>query len=243
VTTLPDRLRDVASRLGRDRTPHLRRQRIGLRRFLAAGLAAAAASLALPVLAPPAPVLEPVVVAARAIAAGHELTAEDLRVIGWAGPVRPASALGEISAATGRTTAGPLEPGSVVTESQLLGPGLLTGQPADLLAVPVRLADPAAALLVRRGDRVDVIASARGVPVVSAAIVLARVAGGSDAQDGWGGLGGAAAGGAAGGAAGLSGGAVVVLGVGPTEAGELARAQAEGALAVAVHPSSGDAPA
>jgi pilus assembly protein CpaB len=239
VTALPDRLRNVAGRLGRDRTPHLRRPRIGLRRFLAAGCAAAAAALALPVLAPPPPVLVPVVVAARPIAAGHRLTAEDLRVIGWAGPVRPASALGRISAATGRTAAGPLEPGSVVTESQLLGPGLLTGQPADLLAVPVRLADPAAALLVRRGDRVDILGAARGAPVVSAVVVLARVAGGSDDQEGWGGLGspsGAAAGGP------ISGGAVVVLGVGAGQAGELARAQAEGALAVAVHPSSADAP-
>jgi hypothetical protein len=33
-----------------------------------------------------------------------------------------------------------------------------------------------------------------------------------------------------------------VLGVGAGQAGELARAQAEGALAVAVHPSSADAP-
>jgi pilus assembly protein CpaB len=238
VTSLLGRLLDLGRRLGSERPPHLRRHRIGLRRFLAAGAAAAAAAVALPVLAPPAPQLLPVVVATRAVGAGHELTAADVRVTGAVAPGRPGGALVELSAAIGGVTAGPLEPGSVLTESALLGPGLLAGQPPDLLAVPVRLAEPAAAELVRRGDRVDVIAAARGSSVVTAAVVLARLPAGSPA-DGWGGLGSPSGAGSAdpSGSSGSSGGAVIVLAVGADQAAELARAQTEGALAVAVRPS------
>lgn len=226
------RLRDFGLRLRGGGGPRLRRQRVGLRRFLAAGLAAGATAVALQLLAPGPPAMAPVVVAARDVGAGHRLTAADLRVAGWAASTRPTTALADVSSAMGRVTAGPLDRGSAVTESNLLGPGLLTGQPAGLLAVPVRLAEPAAAVLVRRGDRVDVVAAASGSPVVTEAVVLAQVAGASDGGDGWGGIGGSS-----GGSSGASsGGAVVVLGVPAEQVSELARAQAGGALAIAVHP-------
>jgi Flp pilus assembly protein CpaB len=234
VTGAWSRLRDVGLRLRGGGEPRLRRQRIGLRRFLAAGLAAGAAAVALQTLAPGPPALAPVVVAARDVGAGHRLTADDLRVAGWAAPTRPTAALAAVSGAVGRVTAGPLDHGSPVTESNLLGPGLLTGQPAGLLAVPVRLADPAATVLVRRGDRVDVIAAASGVPIVTEAVVLAQVSGAADAGDGWGGIGGSSAG-LSGSSEPSSGGAVVVLGVPVEQVSELARAQAAGALAIAVH--------
>ena len=212
------RLQDVVLRLRGPRPPRLRRRPIGLRRLLSAGLAAGATAVALHLLAPAPPDQVPVLVAAHDVGAGRQLTADDLRVARWAAPTRPGAALTDASAALGRVTAGPLGRGRPVTESDLLGPGLLTGQPADLVAVPVRLAEPAAGTLLRRGDRVDVIAAASGSPVVSAAVVLARPAG---LQESW---------------TGSSDGAVVVLGVPLEQAAELARAQAAGALAVAVRP-------
>jgi pilus assembly protein CpaB len=224
-------LREIGVRWRGVREPRLRRKRIGLRRFLAAGLAAGAAAVALQVLAPAPPDLVPVVVATHDVGAGHQLTADDLRVAGWAAPMRPGAALADVASAMGRVTAGPLERDSAVTEGNLLGPGLLTGQPAGLLAVPVRLAEPVAAALVRRGDRVDVIA-ASGSPVVTSAVVLARLPSQPDTGAGWGGLGDGSAG-----SFGASGGAVVILGVPVEQASELARAQAAGALAIAVRPT------
>jgi len=52
--------------------------------------------------------------------------------------------------------------GEPVTDARLVGPGLTAGLgPRESSAVPVRLADPESAALVRAGDRVDVL----GTPV------------------------------------------------------------------------------
>jgi Flp pilus assembly protein CpaB len=131
----------------------------------------------------------------------------------------------------GRVAAGPIGRGAPVTEADLLGPGLLVGQDERRLAVPVRLADPAAAGLARRGDRVDLFAATGSGAVVADVVVLAEpgpAAGDEGGASLEGPVGSAAVGAAA-------GGAVVIVAVTSGEAAELARAQAAGPLSLAVH--------
>ena len=154
-------------------TVHLRRRRPGLRRLLAAGLLAGGAAVALPVLAPTPSPHPTVLVAAHDLAAGQVLSGSDLRRAAWAPGTVPGAAVRDAGAAVGRILSGPLTTGSPVTEAGLLGPGLLTGQDAGLLAVPVRLSEPMPAGLVRPGDRVDVLSGAGGSTVASDAVVLA----------------------------------------------------------------------
>jgi hypothetical protein len=85
-----------------------------------------------------------------------------------------------------------------------------------LVSAPVRIADPAAVRLLRRGDVVDVLATA---PRRGPARVVARRA--------------RVAGVPAEGSAGAGGGALLVLAVTRGTAAELAGAAAEGELAVA----------
>jgi pilus assembly protein CpaB len=214
------------------RPPTLRRRRPGVRRLLSAGLVAAAAAAGLRVLAPPPPHLVPVVVAAHDLAAGQPVERSDLAVAHWAPGSGPARATGGAAAFVGRVTARPVQRGSALTDTDLLGPGLLAGQPPDLLAVPVRLGDPTPAGLVRSGDRVDLISGA-GAAVVSDVLVLADPAAGAGAEQGLGALG-SGAGVADTAAVGVGG--VLVVGVVAAQAGRLAAAQAAGPLSLAVHP-------
>jgi pilus assembly protein CpaB len=214
------------------RPPTLRRRRPGVRRFLSAGLVAAAAAVALRVLAPPTPHLVPVVVAAHSLAAGRAIERSDLVVAQWAPGSGPDQATGDASAFVGRVTAGPVDGGAALTETDLLGPGLLAGQSPDLLAVPVRLGDPTPAGLIRSGDRVDLISGA-GAAVVSDVVVLADPAAGAGSEQGLGALGSAAGSGSA---AGVGAAGVLVVGVFAGQAGRLAAAQSAGPLRLAVHP-------
>lgn len=58
----------------------------------------------------------------------------------------------------GRTTTGPLRRGEAVTDARLVSPDLMAGHP-DVVAVPVRLPDPATVALLRAGDTVDLVAA------------------------------------------------------------------------------------
>jgi Flp pilus assembly protein CpaB len=215
------------SEAGRRRPAALRRQRPGLRRLLSAGLACVAAAVTLHGLAPAPPAQKPVLVAARDVPAGHELGPDDLAVSGWRPGSAPSGRLAGPGTALGRVTSGPVQRGSPVTEADLLGPGVLTGQAPDLLAVAVRVTDPAVLRLVRRGDRVDVLAAATSSAVVSAAVVLAEPPPdlAADAPSGLGS-----------GAGVEQAGGSVVLGVRLWDAERLAHAEAVGALTLAVHP-------
>jgi Flp pilus assembly protein CpaB len=231
---------------GAGRPTALRRQRPSLRRLLSAGLACLAVAVALRVLAPTPAAQTPVLVAAHDLPAGHQLGPDDLSVSGWRPGSGPSGRLSAPGPAVGRVTSGPVQRGSPVTEADLLGTGVLTGQPPDLLAVAVPVADGSLTRLVRRGDRVDVLAAATSSAVVSDAVVLAEP-GAADPvtglSSGFGGAGagtGSAggAGGSIGGGAGLDpgGGSSVVLGVRLWDAERLAHAEASGALTLAVHP-------
>jgi Flp pilus assembly protein CpaB len=109
--------------------------------------------------APPPPSTVAVLEAVRDLPAGRTLTGDDLRTASRAAVDAPRGRLTALTAATGRVLASPVRSGELLTDTRLVGPGLLTGQAAGTVAVPVRLGDPAAGAIVRAGDRVDVMAS------------------------------------------------------------------------------------
>lgn len=208
----------------------LRRPPWTLRRLLSAGLAAAAAATALHVLAPAAAPTVAAVVLARDLPSGHVLAPGDLHVLELpVGSLPPgALAAGAVAsgAAAGRALAGPAGAGEVVTTARLVGPGLLTGQPAGRVAAPVRVADAEAAALAQVGGRVDVMVATDGAAeaqvVATAATVLAVAGAGADA-------GGLLGGGAARDA---GAGGLLVLAVTPGQAADLAAAAGRGPLAI-----------
>ena len=147
------------------------------RRLLAAGFAAAAVATALPLLAPTPAAGRTVLAAARDLPAGSALTAGDLVPLSLPDAAVPAGALAGDTDVTGRVVAGAVRRGEPITDVRLLGPGLLAlSDSADLVAVPVRLADPASAGLLRAGDRVDVLAAGTAPEgPLSAAVVASEV--------------------------------------------------------------------
>ncbi len=59
--------------------------------------------------------------------------------------------------AKGKQLAAPLRKGQLLTDAQLLGPGLLAGTPPGSAAVPLRMADPSSIQLVSPGQLVNVV--------------------------------------------------------------------------------------
>ncbi|MDP3969132.1 MAG: SAF domain-containing protein [Nocardioides sp.] len=178
------------------------------RRLVAAVCAAGAVLVALQAAAPPPSPTVSVSVAARDLAPGEPLGARDVERRQVPAPLVPDGAA-EVDELVGRTTAGPLRRGEVLTGERVLGPTLLAAHPG-LVAVPVRIPDAGSVGLLRVGDRVDVAAAdPRGAEpayvVAPAAPVLAL----PSVDDG--------------GGAGL-GGRLVVLATPPATAQELAQA-------------------
>jgi Flp pilus assembly protein CpaB len=98
-------------------------------------------------------------VVTRDLAPGATLSADDVAIRSLPGPAVPRGALTDVAAAIGRVLAGPVRAGEPVTDVRLVGPAdtaLTTGDP-DAATVPVRLADPDVADLLRPGIRVDVV--------------------------------------------------------------------------------------
>jgi hypothetical protein len=60
----------------------------------------------------------------------------------------------------GKQLAAPLRKGQLLTDAQLLGPGLLAGTPPGSAAVPLRMADPSSIQLVSPGQLVNVVLTA-----------------------------------------------------------------------------------
>lgn len=127
------------------------------RRPAAAALAALSVAFTVAALRSGEPDGVRVLVAARDLPAGTTLRPGDLRPA-----VLPATAVpdGAIRArATGRILAGPMRRGEVVTDVRTVGSRLLAGYGPDVVATPIRPADPGTVRLVRPGDRVDVLSS------------------------------------------------------------------------------------
>lgn len=138
-----------------DRWRSLRRVVLRRRRAVAALLTAVAVAAGMQAVAGPAPDLVPVLVAARDLPAGAEISDDDLRVVRFAPGSEPAGVQRD---PVGQVLAAPLRRGEPVTDVRLVGPELTAGQPG-LVAVPVRLPDPGMAALLDVGDRIDIVAT------------------------------------------------------------------------------------
>jgi pilus assembly protein CpaB len=121
---------------------------------------------------------DPVVVAARDLAAGARLSAGDVRLKPWPVDLRPAGALTRIDEAVGHRVTGPVRAGEALTTTRLVGAGLTLGLPPGLRAVPVQVSG---AGLVQAGDSIDLLvadppdASGAGPPVAHVLAEAARV--------------------------------------------------------------------
>lgn len=122
--------------------------------------------------APPPPTVT-VLTAARDLPAGTVLGPDDLVEAGFAPGTVPAGVAG---AAVGQTLAAAVRRGEPVTDVRLLGPALTAGDPSRT-ALPVRLPDAGMVALLDVGDRIDLVATdpqgggshvvATGVPVLA----------------------------------------------------------------------------
>lgn len=111
-------------------------------------------------IAPAAPA-RAVVVTSRDLAAGTVIAPADLRSVSMPVAVVPSGAADRPAMLVGRVVAGPVRRGEPLTDARVVGPGLTAGLgPGGTAAVPVRLAEPETAALVRAGDRVDVLGTA-----------------------------------------------------------------------------------
>ena len=136
----------------------VRRAVLARRRLLATVCVAVAVLAGLRAQAAPLPARTPVVTAARDLPAGTVLGPDDLRTSGFEPASVPAGVL-PVTAVVGRTTTTPVRAGEPFTGARLVSRSLLDGYPG-LVAVPVRIGDPGAVrLLLRVGDRVDVLAA------------------------------------------------------------------------------------
>lgn len=95
--------------------------------------------------------------AARDLPAGAAMTISDLEEIQIPPRLMTSGAPQKSADVEGKQLAAPLRKGQLLTDSQLLGPGLLTGTPPGSAAVPLRMADPSSIQLVSPGQLVNVV--------------------------------------------------------------------------------------
>jgi Flp pilus assembly protein CpaB len=102
-----------------------------------------------------------IVVAARDLSPGIELTATDVRLEKRSTATLPDGSQATVDDVVGETLAGPARRGEVLTDVRLLGPRLAQSAAGpDARIVPLHLADTALLDVVRPGDVVDVLAAA-----------------------------------------------------------------------------------
>src|SRR4051812_41492741 len=111
--------------------------------------------------ATPASPTSPVVVAARALPAGHVLRRGDVRVLRWPTALRQVTARSGPGAVIGRRLTGPVAAREPLTANRVLGRNLTAGLPDGVVAAAVPVADAHVVDLVRPGDRVDLLAARR----------------------------------------------------------------------------------
>jgi len=175
------------------------------RRLLAGGVAAAAMALGIEAASPAPPPRVEVTVAAHDLGGGTVIAADDVTTASFAPGSVPTGVLGDDL--EGRVLAGPVRAGEPIADRRVLGPGLLDGFGADLVAAPVRIADAGAVGYVRPGDRVDILATtvdglAPAQVLAPDVPVLSLTAAGGAAADG----------------------ALILVAVAPEQAGDLAAA-------------------
>ncbi|AOT02011.1 Flp pilus assembly protein CpaB [Arthrobacter sp. U41] len=99
----------------------------------------------------------PAFAAARDLPAGKMLGPDDLTVLSVPRSLVPAGSYGSTDSLQGTQLAVALRKGQLLSDSQLLGPGLLAGSPPGSAAVPLRMADPASIQLLSPGQLVNVV--------------------------------------------------------------------------------------
>lgn len=127
------------------------------RRLAAALLLCLAAGITVHQLTPPPAYTVTVFAAARDLPAGSSLAVQDLQETHIPPDLMADGAVRNGSEAAGKQLAAPLRKGQLVTDAQLLGPGLLAGTPPGSAAVPLRMADPSSIQLVSPGQLVNVV--------------------------------------------------------------------------------------
>ena len=95
--------------------------------------------------------------AARDLPAGETLGPDDLTALSVPRGLVPAGSYGSAGSLQGKQLAVALRKGQLLTDAQLLGPGLLAGSPPGSAAVPLRMADPASIQLLSPGQLVNVV--------------------------------------------------------------------------------------
>jgi len=158
---------------GRPLGPAGRRRRRLLRRWLAAGLTAAAGGLAVATLAPPPARTAALLVAARDLPAGAPVLPGDVRAVRWPPGQLPDGVLRDVPA--GAVLGSPLRRGEPLTDARTAGPGVLSGQPPGTVAALVDVGSPAGLTGLTQGARVDVLARTDD-PVTGAATGASRLA-------------------------------------------------------------------
>ncbi len=98
----------------------------------------------------------PLLVAARDLAAGTQLSLADVRLRTWPDELRPLGAFSSRGAVAGRRLAGAVRAGEAITETRLSGPGVAAGLSPTLRAVPVQVTGGSAGLL-HAGEFVDLL--------------------------------------------------------------------------------------
>jgi Flp pilus assembly protein CpaB len=147
------------------------------RRPLAAGFAGLAVLLALGALRSEPPG-RTVVVAAHDLASGAVLASDDVLRRKLPEQAAPEHGVHDVDGVVGRTVAGPMRRGEVITDRRVVDADRMSGFPSGSVLATVRLADGDALSNLRVGDRVDVVAVdpdggakaevvARGVEIVT----------------------------------------------------------------------------
>jgi pilus assembly protein CpaB len=144
------------------RVPQGWRRAVALRRLAAGLLLVLAVVVALAGAASPSVAGVPVVLARRDLAPGSAVGPDDVVVASRPPDGVPTGAVGRVEDVLGRRPVGPVRAGEVITDVRLVGPEAARAAvgTSDAAGVPLRLADPAVAALVRAGALVDVVAGA-----------------------------------------------------------------------------------
>ena len=127
------------------------------RRLAVALLLCAAAAITVHQLTPAPVFTVTALAAARDIPAGAALSEADLAAAQVPPGMMAGGFLKEPGEAAGKQLAAPLRKGQLLTDAQLVGPGLLAGTPPGSAAVPLRMADPSSIQLVSPGQLVNVV--------------------------------------------------------------------------------------
>ncbi len=178
--------------LGRPRRSRWRGWLVRNRRLSAALLLCVAAGLAVQQLTPEPAASVPVAAAVLDLPAGKVLAAEDIRVVAAPAALVPDGNFKDASALLGQQLAVAVRKGQLVTDTHLLGPGLLVGTTPGSAAVPLRMADASSVRFLSPGQLVNIIqtrGNGLGEPaesrVLASAVPVLWTSGNGGAAENW----------------------------------------------------------